>query len=221
RREASGDAVVGRKIGFTNHRLWDEYGVRAPIWGFVYASTLADVSAPLRLDGFAEAKIEPEIMFGIKTTPTPEMNERALVDCIAWVAHGFEIVQSIYPGWIFNAVDTVIANALHGALIVGRRHPLASEPDMWLAALEGFEIELYRDNVLVDSGHATNVLGGPLNALRHLVQLLAEDDANPPLAPGEIISTGTLTRAFPAAPNETWTTRLKGIPLAGAHLRLT
>jgi hypothetical protein len=35
-RLAKGCKVVGRKIGFTNPRLWDEYGVRAPNWGYIY-----------------------------------------------------------------------------------------------------------------------------------------------------------------------------------------
>ena len=59
-----------------------------------------------------------------------------------------------------------------------------------------------------------------LAAVRHLVELLARDPDNPPLAAGEIVSTGTLTRAFPVKAGETWTTKLKGIDLEGASLRL-
>jgi 2-keto-4-pentenoate hydratase len=44
---------------------------------------------------------------------------------------------------------------------------------------------------VVDHGHSTNVLDGPASALRHLVGLLAHDPANPPLAAGEIVTTGT------------------------------
>ena len=39
------------------------------------------------------------------------------------------------------------------------------------------------------------------------------------LAAGEIVSTGTLTRALPVKPGETWTTKLTGIALEGASLR--
>ncbi len=48
----------------------------------------------------------------------------------------------------------------------------------------------------MERGQGSNVLGGPLSALRHLVELLARDPHNPPLQAGEIITTGTLTRAF-------------------------
>ena len=54
--------------------------------------------------------------------------------------------------------------------------------------------------------------------MRHLVELLAQDKVNPPLAAGEIISTGTLTKAMPIAPGETWTTKPSGIALAGVTI---
>src|SRR5207237_918739 len=117
---------VGRKIGFTNHRMWDEYGVRAPIWGYVYDRTMQDLAVPLPLAPYAEPKIEPEIMFGLAAAPSPGMDDAALLSCIAWVAHGFEVVQSIFPDWTFSAADAVVANAMHGALLVGPRHEIGS-----------------------------------------------------------------------------------------------
>jgi 2-oxo-3-hexenedioate decarboxylase len=98
RRVALGYKPRGRKIGFTNRRLWDEYGVRAPNWGYVYDRTLRDLAAPLPLASYAEPRIEPEIMFGLAAAPSPGMDDVALLSCIAWIAHGFEIVQSIFPG---------------------------------------------------------------------------------------------------------------------------
>jgi 2-oxo-3-hexenedioate decarboxylase len=50
---------------------------------------------------------------------------------------------------------------------------------------------------------------------------LAHDRIHPPLAAGEIVTTGTLTRAMPIRPGETWSTSLHGIPLNGARLRFT
>jgi 2-oxo-3-hexenedioate decarboxylase len=64
------------------------------------------------------------------------------------------------------------------------------------------------------------VLGGPLSALRHLVGLLASDALNPPLAAGEIISTGTLTRAMPIAAGEVWSAAPTGIALDEIRVRL-
>jgi 2-oxo-3-hexenedioate decarboxylase len=220
-REARGEKVVGRKIGFTNRTIWAEYGVYAPNWGYVYDSTvheLAEVGAGFSLARLAEPRVEPEIMFGIARAPDPDMTVGELFACIEWVAHGFEIVQSIFPGWKFAPADTTAANALHGALIIGPRHAVSSDP-YWVRALETFDIELRRNGAPADRGRAANVLDGPLHALRHLVELLAGDRESPPLQAGEIVTTGTLTRALPVAPGETWSTSLSGIAFAGVTIR--
>ena len=218
-RVASGYKPIGRKIGFTNRRIWDEYGVHAPVWGYVYDRTLHDLTAPLPLAPYSEPKIEPEIMFGLAEAPSPGMDDAALLSCIDWVAHGYEIVQSIFPGWKFAPADTVVANAMHGALLIGSRHKIGAQAAEWLHALTSFDVELCCDSKLVDKGHALNVLEGPLSTIRYVMDLLARDTANPRLAAGEIVSTGTLTRALPVKPGETWTTALKGIALEGGSLR--
>jgi 2-oxo-3-hexenedioate decarboxylase len=220
-REARGERVIGRKIGFTNRTIWAEYNVFAPIWGYVYDRTVHDLAEAG--DGFpiadlAEPRIEPEIVFGLARAPAPGMTMDALLGCIGWIAHGFEIVQSIFPGWIFAPADTVAAYGLHGALLIGPRQPLGGR-NTWLRELETFDIALSRNGAPADRGCAANVLDGPLHALRHLVDLLARDPVNAPLAAGEIVTTGTLTRALPVAAGETWTTELAGIPLPGSRLR--
>ena len=43
--EAGGAKVIGRKIGFTNRTIWPEYGVYAPIWGYVFDRSVHDLAA--------------------------------------------------------------------------------------------------------------------------------------------------------------------------------
>ncbi len=220
-REARGEKVLGRKIGFTNRNIWMQYGVYAPIWGYVYDSTirnLSDIAGPVSLAALAEPRIEPEIVFGMSAAPEAGMDERELLSCIGWVAHGYEIVQSIFPDWKFAASDTVAAFGLHGALLIGERHQIGDDPDKWLRALSDFAIT-FRCGDVTERGHARDVLDGPLSALKHLVGLLEKDNANPQLAAGEIVTTGTLTKAMPVKPGERWTTELKGIPLGGIEIQ--
>ena len=216
--EAGGAKVAGRKIGFTNRTIWDHYKVYAPIWGYAYDRTVHDlaVTPTLSLRPFSEPLIEPEIMFGLASAPSAGMDEAALSGCIDWVAFGYEIVRSIYPGWKFAAGDTIAAGGMHGALMIGPRQPFAPRAAEWRRELTAFEIELICDGQVVDRGRATNVLEGPLSALRHLVELLARDPVNPPLASGEIISTGTLTKAMPISPGQSWTAKLSGTALDGS-----
>jgi 2-oxo-3-hexenedioate decarboxylase len=217
-REARGEHVVGRKIGFTNRNIWSEYGVFAPIWGYMYDTTAHDLSNlgdGFSLAPFSEPKIEPEIAFKLRTAPRSGMSPADLLGSIEWVAHGFEIVQSIFPGWKFTAADSIASNGLHGAFLLGTQRVAPGNRDEWTRILESFEIELHRDGEHSDRGHAANVIDGPLHALLHLIELLQHDPHNPPLAAGEIITTGTLTRAFPALPGQRWNTVLHGIPLDG------
>jgi 2-oxo-3-hexenedioate decarboxylase len=222
-REATGERVLGRKIGFTNRTIWAQYGVYAPIWGYVYDGTvhdLAKIAGEFSLVALAEPRIEPEIVFGMAAAPEAGMDERELLGCIAWVAHGFEIVQSVFPDWRFTAPDTVAAFGLHGALLIGERHRVSdSNREEWLRTLSSFDIALHCNGEVVDRGHAANVLDGPLSALRHLVELLAHDTVNPAVAAGEIVTTGTLTQAMPVKSSERWTTTLSGVTLDGIDIR--
>jgi 2-oxo-3-hexenedioate decarboxylase len=217
KRLARGERVLGRKIGFTNRTIWAEYGVYAPMWGYVYDTTVHDLAGlgAFPLSRLAEPRIEPEIVFGLSRAPAQGMDDAALIGCVEWIAHGFELVQSIFPAWKFSAADTVAANGLHGALLIGPPRSVGNDSAAWRAALTRFEITLSCDGEEADRGQAANVLGGPLSALRHLVELLAQDASQPPLAAGEIITTGTLTRAFPIAAGETWSTTIDGIALDG------
>jgi 2-oxo-3-hexenedioate decarboxylase len=213
--EARGEKITGRKIGFTNREMWKIYGVEAPIWGYATDRTTHELAytKALRVDDFVKPRIEPEIMFGLKTAPSPGMSEAALLDCIEWVSLGYEVVQSIFPDWKFAAPDTVAANGLHGALVIGARHAVAPRKTEWQRELATFRVELYCDGKLVQRGSGDLVLDSPLLALRHLIELLANDPYNSQPRAGEIISTGTLTLAMPISVGQSWTTKVSGIPL--------
>jgi 2-oxo-3-hexenedioate decarboxylase len=218
---AEGEQPVGRKIGFTNRGIWDEYEVYRPIWGHVYASTrhvLHDADTVFPRANFCQPRIEPEIMLGFGRAPrTDDLDEIAA--SLDWIAHGFEIVDCHFADWKFTVVDTIADFALHGALFVGERVPLAGIPDV-VAALSGFRIALHRNGQRIDEGRGSNVLDGPIQAVAHLMRVLAAQDLFAPIAAGEVISTGTLTAAWPLSGGERWHTTLDGIALPGATLTI-
>jgi 2-oxo-3-hexenedioate decarboxylase len=221
-RVANGETVIGRKIGFTNRAVWDSYGLSAPIWGYMYDSTVRHLSPPsasFSLAGLAEPRIEPEIVLRLANSPHPDMGDDALLACVDWIALGFEIVQSIFPGWVFTPADAVAAQGVHAALLIGGHHPLSPDRRLWDDVLSNFKVELIRNGEVITSGHGRDVLGGPLQALRFLVEALAHRPASESLRSGEIVTTGTLTQALPVAPGETWTTVLTGIEIEGLQIR--
>ena len=221
-RVANGETPIGRKIGFTNRAVWNSYDLSAPIWGYIYDSTVCDLSSVnglFTLAGLVEPRIEPEIVLRVKDLPHPDMSDDALFECIDWVAHGFEIVQSIFPGWVFKPPDSVAAQGLHAALLIGKRHPMSPDRHHWGEVLSNLKVQLLRDGEIMTSGHGHDVLGGPIQALRFLVRELASRAASEPLHSGEVVTTGTLTQAMPAVPGETWTTVLTGVDVEGLQIR--
>lgn len=217
-RLAQGWKPAGRKIGFTNRNIWPRYGVYEPIWGTVYDRTLIRATngvAAVSLTRLVQPRIEPEICLRMKSRPPLTKDPQALLGCIEWIAHSVEIVQCHYPEWKVTIADCTADNGLHGRLIVGP--PLEVSPDL-ACKLPAMKIKLLKQQILVDEGVGSNVLGSPLLALASLLEILAKQNDSPPLEAGEIVSTGTLTDAHPVAPGERWSTVLEGLPLQGLCL---
>lgn len=218
RREARGERRIGWKIGFTNAALWAQQGLNEPIWGPMYDTTVdrlpSNGTAEFSLDRLLEPRIEPEIGLRLARVPSPAMQEAELIECIDAVTHGFEIVQSVYPGWTLKPADAVAAFGMHGGYRHGELIPIAAaERAKWLDMLRSFTVILRRDGQEVDRGVGTSVLGGPLSALRHFVSAASRYADAFALRPGDLITTGTLTKAMPVAAGETWSTEISGIPL--------
>jgi 2-keto-4-pentenoate hydratase len=223
RRLQRGERPVGRKIGFTNPTIWAEYGVWAPIWSHVYDSTVhyaQEGHARVTIGHLLQPRIEPEIQLHFARTPPVTRGEAAILDCIDWIAHGFEIVQSLYPDWKFRSADAIAALGLHGALVVGR--PVAvRDIDDCVAKLRNFTVTLSSDGKLGAKGGGANVLGSPLLAFAHLAEMLEKQVRFAHVQAGEIVTTGTLTTPRPVSAGETWATILDGIDLPGLSITFT
>ena len=217
RRIARGWQPVGRKIGFTNTTIWERYGVDRPMWSHVWDRTVTyaqDGHAELSLDSLMEPRIEPEIVFGIAGPLPPGDDPLDILRAVAWIAPGFEIVHSPFPGWKFGAADCAAAYGLHGRLAVGTRVPVTDANRAALAAaLPTFEVTLSRGHTMIEKGVGANVLGSPARALMHLRDVLATQPWAPPLATGEFVTTGTITDAQPVRAGETWHASFGTLPL--------
>lgn len=217
-RMKEGAAPVGRKIGFTNPDMWDRYGVRAPIWAPIYDTTVVQLHGEeviCSIGRFTEPKIEPEIVFHFRKAPPSGGDLASILECIDWVAHGLEIVQSHFPGWGFQAADTVADGALHGTLLVGEPQPVERLAPGLAADLERFSVSLFCDGALREMGVGRNVLGSPLRAVAHLISVLANQPEYAPLQANELVTTGTVTTAHSIERGQVWRTEIAGIALPG------
>jgi 2-keto-4-pentenoate hydratase len=208
-RIARGERPLGYKIGFTNRTIWERYGVYAPIWGPVWDTTVrhCEGRGSIDLAGTCQPRLEPEIVFGLRATPPRDATLEQLYGCIEWLAPGFEVVHSHCADWKFSAAETVLDGALHGRLLVGARTPIAALASSGQALddrLARTRVRLFRGTTLIEAGLGANVLDGPLHALRHFVLEMQRCPGAPALQPGEFVTTGTWTDAWPPAPGETW-----------------
>ena len=215
RRVARGERIVGSKIGFTNRSLWPVYGVEAPMWAPMYDTSVAAFppDGVVTLPRLAEPRIEPEIAFKFAQAPSGDMDLATLAGTIEWMAHGIEIVTSPFPKWQFKLVDCTAAQALHGCFWYGTPRPMPDD----VATLETFTLKMEGPRGGLH-GHATDVLDGPLHALRYLLKELDRMPGTERIQAGDIVTTGTLTDAGPVSPGETWTTELSGIDLPGLSI---
>jgi 2-oxo-3-hexenedioate decarboxylase len=219
----AGAVPVGRKIGFTNPEMLTLYGVSEPIWAYIYDTTVDRLSGNVgvcSIGRFADPKIEPEIVVHFGSAPPVDAGPSEILECIDWIAHAFEIVQSHFPDWKFQAPDTVADSGLHGTLLVGEPQPVGRLDTDLTTALERFSIALSCEGKLCEVGRGSNVLGSPLAAVAHLIAVLAKQPQYVPLQAGEMVSTGTLTAALSIHAGETWSTELRDLSLPGLSVKL-
>jgi 2-oxo-3-hexenedioate decarboxylase len=225
RRAAEGWLPSGRKIGFTNRTLWPRYGVFQPMWAHTWRETVQHVPegvAIFSLERTVEPRIEPEVVFGLRgpVPMQPVDDAREILRAVEWIAPGFEIVQSHFPGWKFKAPDCTAAFGLHRALVVGARTPVTDANRAALAAsLATFELVLRHGDRVVDRGVGSNVLDSPALALAHLARVLAGQPSSAPLAAGELVTTGTVTDAWPVAAGQSWSSDYGTLGLPGITLQ--
>ena len=224
RRRAQGWRPAGRKIGFTNRTLWPRYDIWEPLWAHMWAHTVrfAGAEPTLELESMVQPRIEPEVVFRLKAPVPPSADTRQALECIEWIAPGFEIVQSHFPDWKFAAPDCTAAFGLHAALLVGRPVPVSDANRAALAeALPRFALTLSRGTELIDRGIGSDVLDNPALALVHLAQVLASQPQFAPLAAGEIITTGSLTDAWAVRRGETWSSDYGVLGIGGLTATFT
>jgi 2-keto-4-pentenoate hydratase len=225
-REASGHRAVGRKVGYANKAMWRILRLETLVWGHMYDDTVhyADNNfATLTIPNARSLKIEPEIVFGLKTSlASDNLDARAALESTDWLALGFEIIDCPFPGWQFQPSDFVASYGLHVALVVGARIAVRPEstPQL-LDDLPRFKVRMLKSRELIEEGLGKNSLRSPALCLAELAGAVAKRSPSKPLTAGEIISTGTLTAGHALEKGDVWTAEVAGLAVPALTLTLT
>jgi hypothetical protein len=59
--------------------------------------------------GLMEPRIEPEVVFRLRSPIPPGSDPELVLAATEWIAAGFELVHSVFPGWKFAAPDCTAA----------------------------------------------------------------------------------------------------------------
>jgi 2-keto-4-pentenoate hydratase len=228
RREA-GRTTTGVKVGFANKAVWRVMKLDTLVWAHIYDDTVRYANAneaTLSLAQMISPKIEPEIVFKMKSPLAPRVTDAATaLEAVEWLALGFEIIDCPYADWKFQPADFVAAYGLHAALVVG--DPLIVTPSHIPALAEQlptFKVRLAKNGDVVDEGLGRNSLRSPALCLAELATAMsrasATQDGTEPLAAGDLVSSGTLTESTLIQRGAMWTASVEGIDLPTLTLSL-
>jgi 2-oxo-3-hexenedioate decarboxylase len=214
-RTASGPATVGRKVGFANRAVWRALKLETLVWAHMYDDTVQHTdhnSATLSIARMIAPKIEPEIVFKLKTPLASGLEAADVLAGVEWIGLGFEIIDSVFADWKFQPADFVASYGFHAALIVGKpRAVTAADIPALVDQLARFKVRLSKNGELAAEGSGKNVLRSPALSLAELASAAAR--TSEPLVPGELVSSGTTTESLLIGPGETWTADLDGLDL--------
>ena len=226
RRETGGHRAVGRKVGYANKAMWRMLKLDTLVWGHMYDDTVhyaANNSAALTISHPRSLKIEPEIVFGLRSTIAAKgLDAAAALAATDWLALGFEIIDCPFPGWKFQPSDFVASFGLHAALVVGEK--IKFQPDQipkLVDDLARFKVRTLKSGEFVEEGSGRNSLKNPALCLAELGSAILRRFPSEPLSAEEIVSSGTLTAGHPTQAGDQWTAEVEGISLSPLSLRLT
>jgi 2-keto-4-pentenoate hydratase len=209
-RQEAGRTTTGLKVGYANKAMWRALKLETLVWAHMYDDTVhytGDNHALLSLDRMVAPKIEPEIVFRMKSPLNASTEPAAILETVEWLAPGFEIIDCPFPDWKFQPTDFVAAFGFHRALIVGQ--PLRVTPDLissLAAQLPVFTLRLSKNGQLVEEGSGKNSLRSPALCLGELARGIN-------LSPGDLVSSGTLTTPTLIARGEEWKAEVAGLDL--------
>jgi 2-keto-4-pentenoate hydratase len=197
-RVSAGWRPAGWKLGFTNQALWSRLGLDSPIRARIYDQTIC--TDDLDSSDLVQPRIEPEIVVGFAADVPPMSDPDVIAAAVEWVAAGLEVVHCHFEHWEMTPAEALADAGVHAALAIGPHTSVNADSVRSLAAAT---CQLLLDGVLAATGSGAAVLGGPLDALHWLLKGLPGG-----LRAGEIVTTGTLTRAIPIQPGQQWKHRL-------------
>lgn len=190
---ASGEKLVGRKMGLTSRPKMQQMGVHAPIHGFLTSAMRILDSGEIPCKGRIHPRAEPEIAFVIGKQLHGRVSPAEALAHVEGVCGAIEIIDSRYTNFDFQLPDVVADNGSSTGFVLGSE--LRKPGSLDLGNL-GILLEL--DGKPQQFGSSAAVLGHPGRALAALAALMEEEGKV--LEPGTVVLAGAATAAISIKP---------------------
>ena len=179
-RIASGDRLIGYKVGCTGPGTTQQFGMQGPIRGCLFESEVRRHGAALSFDDFVDLAIEGEMAVRIGPDRT--------------IAASFPVIELhhyVFRGARKTLPELIANNGLNGGIVL---------PDNdWLSATAYIKrkgaLSVRINGCLIASGELWPMSGGAESSLKWLQQHLAAIQVE--LSPGDIVLTGTPLGLYP------------------------
>jgi len=193
-----GDQITGKKIGLTSLAMQNLLGVDQPDYGHLLKSMHVEDATVVSLNQLFQPKVEGEIAFVLKEDLVgPNVSVEDVLRATDYVVPALEIVDSRIKDWKIKLEDTVADNASCGLYVLGTNKVNIDDVD-----LKTIHMQLIKDEVVINEGKGTDVLGDPALCVAWLANKLSEYGVT--LKAGEVILSGALSAAVEAKHGNTF-----------------
>ena len=164
-----GEKAAGYKIGCTSAAIRKQFGLTEPIFARLFHPHVLTADKAIARSQFVNCAIEPEMVFSTnRELRGVGLSEDELLKAIDWVSVGIELHH--FKFWFEppTSQELICSGGIHAGLILGNARV---DPRQLSFGRELFSV--HRDGRLVTQGRATEIMGGPLQSLRWLVDALS------------------------------------------------
>ena len=186
--------VIGKKIGCTNKAAQEQINITEPFYGNIFSNYASKSNCSIDIKNFIGPFVEPEFSFKIKgklDILKSSYSFEKILKSIDSVLPSIEIVDSRFENWTIAGINNLIAdNGANAYWIYGDE-----KKDLDTFDFTDHSVKLYINDIIVEKGNSSYVLGNPINSITWLINTLAYQ--NKTLPKDSYISTGTCTRAIP------------------------
>ena len=188
-RRARGEHIIGYKVGCTSDRIRGQLGIDHCVTGRLYATEQHQSGASLARSDFASLAVEGELAALLARTPRDDdFVADSIPACVERVFPVVELHHLVMRGARPSAGELVAHNALHAGFVRGSGIPADK-------CRQEITLAIYRDNELIEECAGNSLMKTIRSSLLWLSQTTAE--RGDPLAPGQIVLTGSVPGLLP------------------------